>query len=100
MSYEAFLLLTRLVIHFLTLFVVLQYVSDGARYKFGASMSAALIAGASAALGMQILTRFEELKSSEPMPWLPILCAVILYKLWRANGNVAQMFARKQRVKQ
>lgn len=96
MDYASTMLCIRLAIHVMTVLVILKYsAEDGARYKPGVSISAFILAGSSAALAMQILTRWDTLVYSEPMPALPVFCGAILWRLWRVDGNVASFFSRK-----
>lgn len=93
MEVNAILLGVRLVIHLATFVIIFCYTpKEGAKRKLSASVTAWLLAGSSGAAAMQILTNWDSLMLGEPMPWLPILCAAVLWKLWKAKGNVANAF--------
>lgn len=95
MEYSAALLIIRFVIHVLSAYWIIKFDVRGKNYRWTAAATAALIAGSSFGAAMQIITQWDLLVASQPMPWITLLCGAFLWKIYRAGGNVAKMFQYK-----
>lgn len=95
MEYAEALLVLRFVIHILSAYWIVKFDVRGKDYKWTAAATAALIAGSSFGAAMQIVTQWNLLIASQPMPWLTLLCGAFLWKIFKSGGNVAKMFQLK-----
>ncbi|MGD9662062.1 MAG: phage holin family protein [Porticoccaceae bacterium] len=92
MNYDAFILITRLAIHVATAILLASYFGTGYRYRPVISLTAAIMAGSSAALAMQIATLWDEMLSFGANTWATVFSGAVLFVIARARGNVAKLF--------
>ena len=98
MIFETSMLIVRFLIHVITAGVIVCYMGNPNRQRYGIAFLASVLAGGSAALASQILTQWETLVQGSVEPWAPITYGAVCILVIACRGNLAKVFDQINRL--
>jgi len=84
-----FLLITRFILHCVTIFMLARYYGPDAKFKGLPSVCAGLVLASSAAMALQIIMNWEKLVHGDPQPQLVFFVFAVFLPVFVAGGNMA-----------